>query len=75
MIRAFLRRRPLPGEQLDALYDSMRFLCFKFLGYTAELPEFQGDALLANGYVRRLEMFRQADVRRNFMALLARLAP
>jgi homoserine kinase type II len=74
VLRSYLSRRPLPGEQLASLYDSMRFLCFKFLGYTAELPEYQGEALLDNGYVTRLEMFRQADVRRDFTSLLARVA-
>jgi homoserine kinase type II len=75
VLRSYLAKRPLPREQAGALYDAMRFLCFKFLGYTAELAEFRGAGLLKNGYVTRLAMFRNPEVRARFEALLATLLP
>ncbi|MFB1479874.1 homoserine kinase [Corallococcus sp. RDP092CA] len=73
LLTGYLRQRKVSPEERALLFDAMRFLCFKFLGYTAELEEFQGEKLLTNGYIERLRFFRSADVKARFNTLLERM--
>lgn len=70
LLSGYQQKRQLLKEERSLLYDAMRFLCFKFLGYTAELDEFAGKLLLTNGYIHRLVYFRDPAVRVQFDAVL-----
>lgn len=63
LLRHYARARPVAPADAESLTDAMRFLCFKFLGYTLPLTLEKGLPPSSNSYFQRLSHLRDAAVR------------
>jgi homoserine kinase type II len=71
LLREYFRGRPSARSEAHLLHDGMICACFKYLGYTSNLPEYAGAALLNNEYIARIEYLADLGVRARVEALVA----
>ncbi|EDM80246.1 putative homoserine kinase [Plesiocystis pacifica SIR-1] len=71
LLRRYYARRPEAKGEAHLLHDGMICACYKYLGYTADLPEYAGEALLGNEYIARIDYLARPEIRAKVEAMIA----
>ncbi|PRP90331.1 Homoserine kinase [Enhygromyxa salina] len=71
LLRRYYARRPEAKGEAHLVHDGMICACFKYLGYTADLPEYAGEALLGNEYIARIDYLARPEIRAKVEAMVA----